>query len=116
MPRTIDTSKTAGHWLTRLCAANITAERRARGMTRRELAQKADKVPSAVSFIEAGVRGVTLPTLADLAEALGLAPALLLTEHTPCPSCSDQPPAGMTCNRCSRRSDTTDSGLIPAAA
>ncbi len=60
-------------------AANVRQFRLARGWSQEDLAKLADIAQSAVSFIENARGGQTTETIDKLAEALSVAPAMLLT-------------------------------------
>lgn len=61
-------------------AANVAEFRRKLGMSQAQLAERANLDVTSLSLIERAGTNITLQTLLDLAEALGVPPALLLTK------------------------------------
>jgi transcriptional regulator with XRE-family HTH domain len=66
----------------RFVAANIRRLRARQDITQEELAEKASLGAVHVRSIERGVENVTLATLVAIADALGVAPGLLLRRAT----------------------------------
>lgn len=60
--------------------AVIKAKRQARGLSQRALATLTDLERSTISYIEQGSRAASVPTLFELAAALGVSPSDLLKE------------------------------------
>jgi transcriptional regulator with XRE-family HTH domain len=70
--------------LLRLFRANLKAIREEAGMSQSELARRIDRRPAYICDLERGRWNPNLQTLAPLAEALGVAPASLISvTHQP---------------------------------
>lgn len=68
--------------LPRVLGRNVRDLRKRKGMSQEELGFAADMKRSYVSDLERGTRNPTIKALARLADALGVEPALLVTDRT----------------------------------
>ncbi len=63
----------------RRLASEIAKERRAAGLSQRELARRLKRSPAYVSKLEAGLASVSVVQFVDIARALGVDPVKLLS-------------------------------------
>ena len=59
---------------------NIRHYRKKRGLTQESLSEKIGKTPTFLSYIESGIRGISVESLVDIANALNVTVDMLLKE------------------------------------